>query len=145
MADKQVSFAPPQRPPPMAPPTIRESAYLADERRRHHRLEVGLWAHCQIDGVVSQEALGDLSATGLFLCTGAALPIGARVRVVLGLPYIGGQRVCSLAGRVVWLEREGDHVEGAGVEFDQETDSADAELLRGFLALWSISKPVASG
>ena len=106
-------------------------------RRQTPRLELGLWAHCQIDGVVSQEALDDLSASGLYLRTSTAMKVGARVRVVLGLPYIGGQRVCSLAGRVVWVDRTGEKIEGAGVKFDHETDGADAELLRGFLALWS--------
>ncbi len=107
------------------------------ERRRHPRLSVGLTAHCQIDGIVSQEALGDLSVGGLYLRTSAAVRQGARVRIVLGLPYIGGQRVCSLAGRVAWVNRgEMGEVRGAGVEFDQETESADYELLRGFLELW---------
>lgn len=109
------------------------------ERRQHGRLPLGLWAHCQIDGVVSQEALGDLSVGGLYLRTAAAVKEGARIRIVLGLPYIGGQRVCSLSGRVTWVDRKGDQVLGAGVSFDQETDSADAELLRGFLALWGSS------
>ena len=113
------------------------SSGSAADRRGGARLELGLWAHCQIDGTVSQEALDDLSATGLYLRTSSPLKVGARVRVVLGLPYIGGQRVCSLAGRVVWVDRHGDKVEGAGVKFDHETDGADAELLRGFLALWS--------
>ena len=107
-----------------------------DERREHARLPLGLWAQCQIDGVVSQEALGDLSIGGLYLYTKAPAREGARVRVVIGLPYIGGQRVCSLSGQVVWVDRDSTGVRGAGVAFDQETDVADQELLRGFLALW---------
>lgn len=106
-------------------------------KRRYPRLPLGLTAHCQIDGVVSQEALGNLSVGGLYLRVSREVRVGARVRIVLGLPYIGGQRVCSLAGRVVWVDRMPDGaVRGAGVEFDQETDPADQELLRGFLALW---------
>src|SRR3954470_14137757 len=80
------------------------------ERRHHGRLPLGLWAHCQIDGVVSQEALGDLSIGGLYLRSPANIKEGARVRIVLGLPYIGGQRVCSLSGRVAWIDRQGEKV-----------------------------------
>lgn len=108
--------------------------------RAHPRLPLGLPAHCWIDGIVSQESLGDLSAGGLYLRTRSRVRPGARVRVVLGLPYIGGQRVCSLSGRIVWVDRRGDEVRGAGVQFDHETDSADQELLRGFLALWGPSR-----
>ena len=115
------------------------------ERRQHGRLPLGLWAHCQIDGVVSQQALGDLSATGLYIRLNAAPRVGARVRVVLGLPYISGQRVCSLSGRVIWVDREGNTVRGAGVQFDHETDGADHELLEGFLALWGLPHPMDEG
>lgn len=116
------------------------------DRRQFERLELGLSAHCQIDGIVSQEALGDLSTGGLYLRTSAQLRVGARVRVVLGLPYIGGQRVCSLAGGIVWIDRGPDGgVRGAGVEFDHETDTADRELLDGFLSLWGTPRPPRSG
>ena len=112
------------------------------DRRRHPCLQLGLSAHCQIDGVVSQEALGDLSVGGLYLNTTVQARIGARVRVVLGLPHIGGQRVCSLSGTVVWVDRGADgQVRGAGVEFDHETDRQDHEVLRGFLALWGTPAP----
>ena len=111
----------------------------AVDRRRNLRLPLELWAHCQVDGVVAQRALGDLSSKGLYLYTRDRVPVGARVRVALGLPYIGGQRVCSLSGRVVWIDTDETGVCGAGVTFDQETDVADAELLRGFLELWGIS------
>jgi hypothetical protein len=107
------------------------------DRRSHPRLTLGLWAHCQIDGIVSQEALGDLSAGGLYLRTTAQVREGARARIVLGLPYIGGQRVCSLSGSIAWVDVQPDGaLHGAGVRFDQETDSADHQLLEGFLALW---------
>ncbi len=114
------------------------------DRRTNSRLPLGLWAHCQIDGVVSQEALGDLSQGGLFLRTQYPGRIGVRVRIVLGLPYIGGQRVCSLSGRVVWIEKTptGTQV-GLGVQFDHETDSADHQLLHGFLALWGLPRDAA--
>lgn len=119
-----------------------EDAAKAAERRRYPRMELGLSAHCQIDGVVSQEALGDLSIGGLYLRTSAPARIGARVRVVLGLPHIGGQRVCSLAGAIVWIDKNPDgQVRGAGVEFDHETDSQDHDVLRGFLALWGTPAP----
>ena len=108
------------------------------ERRRDPRMPLGLWAHCQIDGAVSEQALGDLSVSGLYLRMSTAPRMGARVRIVLGLPYISGQRVCSLAGEIVWIDRKGDEVRGAGVQFDHETDSADNELLRGFLSLWGV-------
>ena len=108
------------------------------ERRIAHRLELGLAAHCQIDGAVSQESLGDLSSGGLYLRITRPVRMGAKVRVVLGLPYIGGQRVCSLSGTVVWQDREGDgRLRGVGVQFDHDTDQADRELVDGFLALWS--------
>ena len=108
------------------------------ERRVAHRLELGLAAHCQIDGAVSQESLGDLSSGGLYLRITRPIRMGAKVRVVLGLPYIGGQRVCSLGGVVVWLDREADgRQRGVGVQFDHDTDPADRELVDGFLALWS--------
>lgn len=108
------------------------------ERRRDPRMPLGLWAHCQIDGVVSQRALGDLSVSGLYLRMNVAPRMGARIRIVLGLPYISGQRVCSLSGRIVWVHVEGSIVHGAGVQFDHETDSADHDLLKGFLALWGV-------
>ncbi len=124
---------------PTPPPAI--------ERRQSLRLPLGLWAHCQIEGVVSQQALGDLSAGGLYLHTTTPTRIGARVRIVLGLPYIGGQRVCSLSGKVIWVDEENGQTAGAGIAFDHETDEADAELLRGFLALWGTpaEEPVPSG
>ena len=119
-----------------------EDDAAAAERRRYPRMELGLSAHCQIDGVVSQEALGDLSIGGLYLRTTAPTRIGARVRVVLGLPHIGGQRVCSLSGAVVWIDKGPDGtIRGAGVEFDHETDSQDHDVLRGFLALWGTPGP----
>jgi hypothetical protein len=113
-----------------------------DNRRRHDRLEVGLSAHCQIDGVVSQEALGDLSMGGLYLRTSTNVRIGARVRVVLGLPYFGSQRVCSLNGTIVWIDRNREGAAlGAGVEFDHETSETDQQLLAGFLTLWGTPGP----
>ena len=122
--------------------TIDSRPAPVDNRRRHRRLEVGLSAHCQIDGVVSQEALGDLSESGLYLRTRACSKIGARVRVVLGLPHIGGQRVCSLSGTVAWIDKGPDgELLGAGVEFDHETDRQDYELLCGFLSLWGEPVP----
>ena len=124
---------------PMLPLT-RADALTAAERREYPRLPLGLWAHCQIDGMVSQEALGDLSVGGLYLRTSNPAPMGARVRIVLGLPYIGGQRVCSLAGRVVWVDRNSAQIKGLGVQFDEETGNADAQLLRGFLALWGCQR-----
>ena len=109
----------------------------AFQRRRSLRLELGLAAHCQIDGVVSQESLGDLSEGGLYLRISRPVGLGVKVRVVLGLPYIGGQRVCSLSGTVVWSDRNADGSQrGVGVQFDHETDAADRELVEGFLALW---------
>jgi Tfp pilus assembly protein PilZ len=124
------------------PVSVEAKSGDGSDRRRHPRLQLGLSAHCQIDGVVSQEALGDLSVGGLYLHTSAQVRIGARVRVVLGLPHIGGQRVCSLSGTVVWIDRvEGGKVRGAGVEFDHETDRQDHEVLRGFLALWGTPAP----
>jgi hypothetical protein len=126
-------------------PLTRRDELTGAERREHPRLPLGLWAHCQIDGVVSQEALGDLSIGGLYLRTTTAAGLGARVRIVLGLPYIGGQRVCSLSGHVVWVDKDGANVRGLGVKFDQETDSADKMLLRGFLSLWGMPRSAASG
>jgi hypothetical protein len=116
------------------PPLMKTGA----DRRMKPRLPLGLWAHCQIDGTMSQQALGDLSVTGLYLRMTEAPRMGARVRIVLGLPYISGQRVCSLSGRIVWIDRTGEIIRGAGVQFDHETDSADHELLEGFLALWGL-------
>jgi hypothetical protein len=125
-------------------PDLAPAPQRGGNQRLHPRLACGLSAHCQIDGRVSQDALGDLSAGGLYLRTREALQIGARVRIVLGLPYIGGQRICSLSGRVMWLDRDPEGVvTGCGVQFDAETDSADHELLRGFLALWG-TDPVES-
>ena len=107
------------------------------QRRRSLRLELGLAAHCQIDGVVSQESLGDLSQGGLYLRITRPVALGTKVRVVLGLPYIGGQRVCSLSGVAVWNDLEPTGVpRGVGVQFDHETDAADRELVEGFLAVW---------
>lgn len=122
---------------PSESPTLR--AELARERRLHRRLSVGLQAHCQIDGIVSQEVLGNLSEGGLFLRTRAQLREGSRVRIVIGLPYIGGQRVCSLSGFVAWVARDDvtGTVSGAGVTIDvADTDDADEALLKGFLDLW---------
>lgn len=113
------------------------------ELRRMPRLPLGLSAHCQIDGIVAQHALGDLSTGGLYLRTSTPLRLGARARIVLGLPYIGGQRVCTLSATVLRLDREGGEdgpVRGAGLGFD-ETDGPDHELLVGFLLLWG-SSPV---
>ena len=68
--------------------------------------------------------------------------IGAPVRVVLGLPYFGSQRVCSLNGTIVWIDRDKDgRVLGAGIEFDHETSGADQQLLAGFLMLWGAPTP----
>ena len=107
-------------------------------RRAHERLPLGLSAHGQIDGVVVHLELGNVSAGGLYLRTEMDLARGARVRAVLALPYIGGQRLCTLSGRVAWLDRdESGKIRGAGVRFDADNSPADRELLRGFLALWS--------
>lgn len=121
---------------PSASPTLRGES--ARERRVHRRLSVGLQAHCQIDGLVSHEVLGNLSEGGLFLRTSAQVQEGSRVRIVIGLPYIGGQRVCSLSGCIVWVARDAaGRVSGAGVAIDAaDTDDADEALLKGFLDLW---------
>jgi len=129
-----------------APAEAGSDAAVRTERAlaaRDPRLAVGLSAHCQIEGIVSQEALGDLSEGGLYLRTSSQVRESSRIRVVLGLPYIGGQRVCSLSGRIVRVDRDAQgRVQGAAVQFDHETDGADHELLRGFLALWGTARPV---
>lgn len=125
-------------------PLTRGDELTGAERRENPRLPLGLWAHCQIEGMVSQEALGDLSVGGLYLRTSNPAGMGARVRIVLGLPYIGGQRVCSLSGHVVWVDKDGANVRGLGVKFDHETDGADMHLLRGFLALWGMPRTTAT-
>lgn len=113
------------------------SAASTHDRRHEPRLALGLAAHCQVDGVVSQETLGDLSADGLYLQTSQPWKVGARVRLVVGLPYFDGQRVCSLSGDVTWVDHGADGaVTGAGIRFDRETSVADKELVRGFLSLW---------
>lgn len=124
--------------PPPAPAVAGEDGEDARnrERRAYSRLAVGLWAQCQVDGAVIPAALANLSETGLQLRSGTPLRKGARVRAVVGLPFLGGQKVLSLSGQLAWVQpEEGGSV--AGLRFDQETDAADRELLRAFLALWA--------
>jgi len=107
------------------------------DRRRHGRLAVNVSAYCHIDGVPTEQAVGDLSTTGMQLFLGTTPVLGKRVRILLSLPYLGGQKLCSLTGTVRWTAPNGPPPAcAAGVAFDPDVNPADLETLRGFLVLW---------
>jgi len=117
---------------------LEQAAFGGANRRRFTRLTVNISAFCHIDGVPTEQAVGDLSTGGMMLHLTTPTEVGKRVRVLLALPYISGQKLCSLAGPVRWVRPGGP--EGAncsaGVEFDVDVNPADLDTLRGFLMLW---------
>lgn len=106
----------------------------------------GLWAHCQILGSVFQHAIEPLDNRRFALHIEKKLPHNSRIRAAVGLPYVGGSRVCSLSGTVSEC-RELHPDEPADrsrhkqlyrviVKLDEDTEDADLLALQDFLQLW---------
>lgn len=112
------------------------------DRRRQSRLAVNISAYCHIEGVPTEQAVGDLSLQGMLLQLSTHAEVGKRVRVLLSLPFVGGQKLCSLAGTVRWIEAPTTPggPTAAGVQFDPDVNLADLETLGGFLLLWGLPR-----
>jgi Tfp pilus assembly protein PilZ len=114
------------------------------DRRAHPRFSVNITCYCQIDGVAGQAcaSVGNLSHGGMFLKLDGAgtIDMGARVRVVLELPFFDGPRICALKGKVMRIVKDPAtaEIQGAGLAFEADNDSGDRELLAGFLHLWVV-------
>jgi uncharacterized protein (TIGR02266 family) len=130
MADEDVVAAAPSH-APSSPPTAAERQSWSDTRIAHRQaieIEVGISS-------LSNFYVGfteNLSASGVFVATYAARPIGARVEVVLGFP--DGVQM-KLTGAVRWLrEATTDGWPGMGVQFETLTPDDEARI-RKFLSL----------
>lgn len=106
------------------------------EKRGSKRVPVALTAHARIGNRFVKEALGDISAGGLYLRTREPAKEGSEVTVALSLPATDGSRICTLVGNVVRIDK--DHrgkLLGVGVTFKGDAMSkADLDVLRGFLS-----------
>ena len=130
MADDDLVDAVPSK-APSSPPTAEERQSWSDTRIAHRQaieIEVGISSQSNFYVGFTE----NLSASGVFVATYAAKPIGARVDVVLGFP--DGEPI-KLSGVVRWLrEASTDGWPGMGVQF--ETLAPDEETrIRKFLSL----------
>ena len=113
------------------PATAAERQSWTDTRSAHRQT-------VEIEVVLSSDAnryvgfTENLSPIGVFVATYAALPVGARVEIVLALP--GGDEL-GLQGVVRWLrEATTDGWPGLGVQLDALTPEGEAKI-RKFLSL----------
>lgn len=102
---------------------------MGDERRKHDRLAVSLWAMETADDAAYFHYITELSSGGLFLEKRLPLPVGAKVQLEFDLPT-GVKIKCE--GSVV-REAEGDDNQGNGVQFDNLAPD-QAEAIEAFLA-----------
>jgi len=105
------------------------------EKRIFPRVPVTLTAHCQIGNRYVRDAVGDLSAGGLYLKTKEPAREGTSVRVALALPFLDGPKFCTLVGSVARVERDAKgRSQGLGVCFTgMEISPTDRDALAGFL------------
>lgn len=105
------------------------------EKRSSQRHPVTLTAHCRIGHRYVRDPVADLSTTGLYLRTRELAKEGAPVRVALALPSDDGPSFCTLAGRVVRLDRDARGIlRGLGVSFsDAQIEPYEREKLTRFL------------
>jgi uncharacterized protein (TIGR02266 family) len=129
MADDLVESAPSKT--PSSPPTAAERQSWSDTRIAHRQvieIEVGISSQSNFYVGFTE----NLSASGVFVATYAAKPIGARVDVMLGFP--NGEQA-KLTGVVRWLrEATSDGWPGMGVQFETLTPE-DESRIRKFLSL----------
>jgi len=141
-ADDVVDAAPskaPSAPPPHEhpahshphPATPQERQSWSDTRTAHRQiLEIEVGVSSQSNFYVGFTE--NLSASGVFVATYAAKPIGAQVTVALGFP--SGDKL-QLTGVVRWLrEATTDGWPGMGVQFEGLTPDDEAKI-RKFLSL----------
>ncbi len=130
MADEDVIAAAPSK-APSAPPTAAERQSWSDTRIAHRQaieIEVGISSQSNFYVGFTE----NLSASGVFVATYVAKPIGARVDVVLGFP--NGEQM-KLTGLVRWLrEASTDGWPGMGVQFETLAPDDEARI-RKFLSL----------
>jgi uncharacterized protein (TIGR02266 family) len=130
MADEDVVSAAPSK-APSSPPTASERQSWSDTRIAHRQaieIEVGISSQSNFYVGFTE----NLSASGVFVATYVAKPIGARVDVVLGFP--DGEQM-KLSGAVRWLrEASTDGWPGMGVQFETLAPDDEARI-RKFLAL----------
>jgi uncharacterized protein (TIGR02266 family) len=130
MADEDVFDAAPSK-APSSPPTAAERESWSDTRIAHRQpieIEVGISSQSNFYVGFTE----NLSASGVFVATYAAKPIGARVDVVLGFP--DGEQM-KLSGAVRWLrEASTDGWPGMGVQFEALAPVDEARI-RKFLSL----------
>jgi uncharacterized protein (TIGR02266 family) len=109
----------------------------AAEKREFTRIPVTLTAHCRIGTRFVREAVGNLSAGGLYLRTRERAKQGTEVTVALALPYGDGLRFCTLAGTVVRVDRDSKGTpNGLGVSFiETEISTLDRITLQRFIQL----------
>lgn len=130
MADDDVIETAPSK-APSSPPTAAERESWSDTRIAHRQaieIEVGISSQSNFYVGFTE----NLSASGVFVATYAAKPIGARVDVVLGFP--DGEQI-KLTGAVRWLrEATTDGWPGMGVQFEALAPVDEARI-RKFLSL----------
>jgi uncharacterized protein (TIGR02266 family) len=130
MADEDVIAAAPSK-APSSPPTAADRQSWSDTRIAHRQaieIEVGISSQSNFYVGFTE----NLSASGVFVATYVAKPIGARVDVVLGFP--NGEQM-KLTGAVRWLrEATTDGWPGMGVQFETLAPGDEARI-RKFLSL----------
>ncbi|MEA2747386.1 MAG: hypothetical protein QOI41_1529, partial [Myxococcales bacterium] len=130
MADDDLVESAPSK-TPSSPPTAAERQSWSDTRIAHRQvieIEVGISSQSNFYVGFTE----NLSASGVFVATYAAKPIGARVDVMLGFP--NGEQA-KLTGVVRWLrEATSDGWPGMGVQFETLTPE-DESRIRKFLSL----------
>jgi uncharacterized protein (TIGR02266 family) len=117
--------APPQAPPeePAAAPTPSPSGASA---RRAARVSVGVPINLRVEHRLLAGSTENLSLTGVFVRTDAALPVGRELDLVFDLPERKGLHA---TGRVVWQRpTQATGGQGVGVHFDDLPDDTRRSL-----------------
>jgi len=105
---------------------------VSDERRRHPRVSVRLWAVEKTSPGAYYHLLIDLSLSGLRIQKRLPFPVGSRVRMEIPLP--DGEAPLPVSGRIVanYLEPASSLI-STGIEFI-ELDEPLRDRLRRFLS-----------
>ncbi len=113
------------------------SACDADAVRFETRASVKWPLTLEHEGRASKEEMADLSLGGLFVKTGAPLPVGTAVKVAIRPPL--SLRALQITGKVAWVRNTGAP-KGMGIQFDY-VNARDGERLQKLIAKLGESAP----
>jgi len=85
------------------------------EKRKHARIPITAKVSRIEDGKKNFYFTKDLSVGGIFIVTREDIPIGTEIDLELAVQ--GVKELLKIRGRVVRIEKDGDKIEGYGVQF----------------------------